>query len=107
MEAKTVVEQLRQAKARIQAGWCKNTLSQRRQVGGEWQMQYCAVGALLEPASMCVLQETEAHRCLRESLPKPNHAYHSVATYNDRPDTTLVDIESLYDRAIALAAQSA
>jgi hypothetical protein len=105
MEATNVVEQLKAAKARVQAGWCKNTLHQRRVVKGEWQEQYCAVGALLEPSSMCILQETEAHRCLRESLPLPipNYAYHSVAMYNDRPDTTVADIETIYDRAIALA----
>jgi hypothetical protein len=107
METTTVVERLKAAKARVLAGWCKNTMSQRRLVNGEWQDQYCAAGALLEPGSMCILEETEAHRCLRESLPnQPQHVYHAVAMYNDRPDTTLADIEQLYDRAIALAIQA-
>jgi hypothetical protein len=85
-----MVQELRRARARVQKGWCKNTLEDE-------DGNVCAIGALSLGRNCGTMYVSQALIEL--------HSYATIEGYNDAPETTQADILALFDRAIELAKQ--
>jgi hypothetical protein len=96
----TTAAYLREARQRIERGWCQGTWARTGDGApthsqDERANQWCALGAL-----SCVGALLNGDNFLHMALPA---GWKLVGDFNDAPGRTKEDILALYDRAIALA----
>lgn len=100
---KSTVETLRNAKARIEKGWCRGVLARNSKgeettPNGPDAVRWCAFGA--------IGTTDEALGAADRALIMAHGNYY-VAEWNDEPEREVEDVLRLFDRAIALAESGA
>lgn len=90
---------LRDAKAKIEQGWCQRALA--RDASGDWvhargpeAVQWCALGALQAVTNSLLQEEIPAWKLLTSLTPG-----HSISLYNNTHSKE--EVLSLFDKAIA------
>lgn len=94
--AKSMSQQLQEARALIAQGWCQG---QMRTVHPDGSQSYCLVGAAFA-ATPNRIERWALYRLLAQHLPDGFGRFGDVACFNDSPSTTQADALAVFDRAL-------